>query len=87
MTTEKELRETLVTYGCGLEIQEFTKYDRVHAYPTRLGGIHKISLNLRGHLSTCPMADILKHLLSNKDFDDYQSKLASLLTQEKETKK
>jgi hypothetical protein len=71
MTTEKELRETLSMYGCGLEIHEFSKHDRISAYPTKLKGIHKMELNLRDHLDTCPLADILKHLLSKKDFEEW----------------
>jgi len=35
MTTEKELREILNSYGVGLEIKEFSKNDRVVTYPTR----------------------------------------------------
>jgi len=79
MTTEKELREILAVYGCGLEVHEFSKNDRVTGYPTRMQGIHKIQLNLRGHLSTVSIGEIAKHLLSKKDFEDWSGKQTPVL--------
>jgi hypothetical protein len=73
MTTEQELREVLAKYGIGLEIGEFSKNDRVNTYPTRYRGIHKLSLNLRGKLESCPLAELLKHCLSDADFKDWQA--------------
>lgn len=74
MTTEQELREALAKYGIGFELGEYAKHDRVNLYPTRYRGIHKMSLQLRGHLSTCPLADLLKHCLSEADFKDWKAK-------------
>lgn len=71
MATEKDLREILASYGCGLEVHEFSKNDRVTAYPTKMYGVHKMQLTLRGHLEQCPLKDILKHLLSKKDFEEW----------------
>ncbi|MGD0071381.1 MAG: hypothetical protein ABSB71_07895 [Candidatus Bathyarchaeia archaeon] len=74
MTTEKELREILNSYGVGLEIKEFSKNDRVVTYPTRYQGIHRMELTLRGHLSKISLEELLKHELSKKDFEDWKTK-------------
>jgi hypothetical protein len=71
MTNEKELREILNSYAIGLEVFEYKKYDKVVAYPTRYQGIHRMELTLRGHLDTISLKELLKHLLSKKDFEEW----------------
>jgi hypothetical protein len=92
MTTEKDLREILNSYAIGLELHEYKNNDKVVVYPTRYQGIHRMELTLRGHLNTISLKELLKHLLSKKDFEEWvflstPIKATGSLSREQETKK
>ncbi len=66
---EDMLRETLASFGIGLDIHHFKRHDSVTAYPTRNPHIHKIRLTLRGRLDLSAVLELLKkHLLSYEEF-------------------
>jgi hypothetical protein len=82
---ETEMREVLSEYGYGFELIVFTKHDRLNAYPTRRPHIHKISLDLRRHVEQCNPEEVLKHLLTKSEFDDWSCKTKQLTLEAKKT--
>lgn len=71
---EREIRQSLVNYGCGFIISEHKKHDTISAYPTRMQGINKIHLTLRVHIDQIHPYDLLQHLLGFNDFQDWNAK-------------
>lgn len=71
---EDELREILYRYAIGFELIELRTHDKIHAYPTKRPHVYKIELVLRTKLEKCDAEEILKHLLTKDEFDDWRAK-------------
>jgi hypothetical protein len=74
MTTEKELRETVNSYGYGFQLGVHQKFDTLNLYPSKRSGIHKIALKLRCHIDKVALGELLQWSLTNDEFSDWNGK-------------
>lgn len=73
MTTEKELREVLYSFGIGFFLRRNKNFDIIELMPTKRLNVYKIELSTKGHIETITLDELLRACLTKKEFEFWKS--------------